>query len=578
MLSSQREAVILNLIQQRGVITIDDICTHCNCSPATARRDLSRLEAQGRLSRTHGGAMPLAMAPPVLLNPNGTGLLEARIALTDRADVLIVTPSDTAAMRLLVERARRAGVPIIAEANTYQGAMTMVAVDNYQAGLEAGHWVANYARQHLGDKLKVLDLSYPQPNTEARSRGFADGLRDLPAGQRTLLRVNGEGIRHTARQIAADALAVHPDVNVIFGINDDSALGALDAYRAAGLDERRLLVVPFGLEGAAAKELLEQDGPCKVGVAMFPELVGRACVDAAVCAYHRCALPERIITPFAIITPDTLERFYSKNHHSGEWFINWATAERLPTASIGFTLLGQCGHRPKPKRIGYVQIFSSHEWYQNVRRSAQAHTHSLGISLEVVDASQDMVQEINDLKQQIGQMAARFVREGDTIIMDGGVTTAYMAQALRGRQDITIITNSLPVLAELGNEPGLTLISSGGMVRQQSQALSGSGAEATFQDLRADKAFISATGLSLNFGLSNTNFPEAAVKQAMLQAAREVILLADHTKIGLESLVKVAPIENIHRLITDSGISAHDRLTLIQRGIDVVIAEDGLHI
>jgi DeoR/GlpR family transcriptional regulator of sugar metabolism len=519
--------------------------------------------------------MSLAAAPPILLNPNGSGLLEARIALTDRADVLIVTPSDTAAMRLLVERARRAGVPIIAEANTYQGAVTMVAVDNYQAGLEAGHWVANYARQHLGGQLKVLDISYPQPNTEARSRGFADGLRDLRAA---LLRVNGEGIRHTARQIAADALAVHPDVNVIFGINDDSALGALDAYRAAGLDESRLLVVPFGLEGAAAKELLEQGGPCKVGVAMFPELVGRACVDAAICAYHGCALPERIMTPFAIVTSTMLECFYGKNHPSEEWSIHWAAAERLPTASTGFTLLGQCSHRPKPKRIGYVQIFSSHEWYQNVRRSAQSHTHSLGISLEVVDASQDMVQEINDLKQQIGRMAARFVREGDTIIMDAGVTTAYMAQALRGRRDITIITNSLPVLTELASEPSLTLISSGGVVRQQSQALAGSGAEAIFQELRADKAFISATGLSLNFGLSNTNFPEAAVKQAMLRAAREVILLADHTKIGHESLVKIASIESIHRLITDSSISAHDRLSLIQRGLDVVIAEDGFHI
>jgi DeoR/GlpR family transcriptional regulator of sugar metabolism len=162
--------------------------------------------------------------------------------------------------------------------------------------------------------------------------------------------------------------------------------------------------------------------------------------------------------------------------------------------------------------------------------------------------------------------------------MDAGVTTAYMAQALRGRRDITIITNSLPVLIELASEPSLTLISSGGVVRQQSHALSGSGAEAIFQELRADKAFISATGLSLNFGLSNTNFPEAAVKQAMLRAAREVILLADHTKIGHESLVKIASIESIHRLITDSSISAHDRLSLIQRGLDVVIAEDGFHI
>ena len=93
------------------------------------------------------------------------------------------------------------------------------------------------------------------------------------------------------------------------------------------------------------------------------------------------------------------------------------------------------------------------------------------------------------------------------------------------------------------------------MIRTESRSLIGPGAEATFHDLRADKAFIAGTGLSLDFGLSNTNIVEASVKQAMLRAAREVALLADHTKTGTESLVRVAPLKSIHRLITDAGIS-----------------------
>ena len=95
---------------------------------------------------------------------------------------------------------------------------------------------------------------------------------------------------------------------------------------------------------------------------------------------------------------------------------------------------------------------------------------------------------------------------------------------------------------------------------EQSRALIGPGAEATFRELRADKAFISGTGLSLDFGLSNPSIPEVAVKQAMIRAAQEVIVVADHTKIGVESLVKVAPLESIDTLITDSGIRPHDRL------------------
>ena len=575
MIPSQRETVIHNLLQQHGVITVAEICTHCACSPETARRDLRRLEERGALARTHGGATTLNTPLLHPSHPNSLSLIETRIALSDRADALIVTPNETKATRLLVERSRRAGVPIIAEAINYPGAQTVVSVDNYRAGLEIGRWVAAYARRHFDGQVVALDVSYPQPNTEARSYGFADGLRELPPGQRTVFTVNGQGLREPARQITADALTVHPDINVIFGVNDDSALGALAAYRAAGLDERQLLVVSFGLEGAAARELLEQASPYAVGVAMFPELVGRACVDASICAYHGCSLPERVTTPFAIVTPETLNDFYQRDEQTGQWSLNWARAEQLPTASPGLGLLHQCRRRPKPSRIGYVEIFSSHEWYQNVRQAMQDHCRAIGVALEVMDASQDLVQEIQALKQAIGHTAARFVREGDTIIIDAGVTGAYLAQALRGRQCLTVITNSLPVLAELENERGITLMASGGVVRLESRALTGPEAEAAFHKLRADKAFISATGLSVDFGLSNTNIPEATIKQAMIGAAREVILMADYTKIGVESLVKIAPLDHIHRLITDMGISSHDRLALTQRGIEVSIAEDG---
>jgi DeoR family transcriptional regulator of aga operon len=586
MIATQRRALILYLLQQHGVVTIADICAHCNCSPETARRDLRQLEAEGELARTHGGATVNAAAKSSLESErhsrlttppgNGPNLLEARMALTNRVDALVVTPSQTRTAALLVDRCRRAAIPVIAEATHLPGVHTVVSVDNYKAGQEAGRWAASYARKHFGDQVTALDVSFPQANTEARSRGFAAGLRELPASQVSIISVNGQGLRSTARQNAADALAVHPGVNIIFGINDDSALGALDAFRAAGLDSSRLLLITFGLEGNAAKELLEQNQPRTLGVAMFPELVGRACVDAAICAYHGCAISECITTPFAIVTAETLGQFYQRDERTGAWRINWLRAEKAVTASPGFALLGQCNDRSRPRRIGYVEVFSSHEWYQNVRRSMQEHSRSLGVALEVVDISYDVVREVEALKRAIGWTAAGQVRAGDTIILDAGQTTAYLAQALKGRNNITIITNSLRVLAELEDEPGITLVSSGGVVRRESHALVGHSAEATFKDLRVDKAFISTTGLSLSFGLSNTNIPEATVKQAMIDAAHEVTLLADSTKIGVESLIKIAPIERVDRLITNAGIAAPERLALSQRGIEVVVVEDSL--
>ena len=90
-------------------------------------------------------------------------------------------------------------------------------------------------------------------------------------------------------------------------------MGAIDAYRATGLDEDRLLAISFGLEGDGVKELMENGHPYTISVAMFPELAGQACIDAAICAYHQCPLPERIITPFAIVTPETLDDFYYRD-------------------------------------------------------------------------------------------------------------------------------------------------------------------------------------------------------------------------------------------------------------------------
>ncbi|NOZ70496.1 MAG: substrate-binding domain-containing protein [Chloroflexi bacterium] len=573
MLPEQREGIILNLLEQYGTITISQICSNCNCSARTARRDLLRLENKGLLKRLHGGAVSVEPAKAdSTLKVDINSLMEARTALVDRADALIVTPSDTVTTRRLTERAYRAGVPVIAESHNYQNVTTVVSIDNYAAGLALGRWVTDYVQRHLDGKVIALSLGFPLDNTDARSRGFSDGIRHLAPGNRVIYHVNAV-LFQEAQRVTADALAAHPEINVIFGVNDSAALGALEAYRQAGLDEDRLVVVSVGLEGPTTKSLLEEGGAFKASAAMFPEIVAQVCVDAAICAYDGWPLPKRLITPFAVITAENLDYYYHQDKGSKEWNINWARASLLLQNTPALIRIHQFQRPPKLKNIVYVEIFSSHEWYQSIQKSMQSYTRSLKIYLEIVDASYDMTREVAILKRTIGHTAAHFVNEGDTIILDSGVTTAYLASALRGKENITVITNSQSVLETLAKEKGITLISSGGLMRHESQSFVGPGAEAAFRDLRADKAFISATGISFDFGLSNTNMEEAAVKQAMINAAKEVILLADYSKIGVESLIKIAPLEKVHTLITDPGVSAHDHAALAQRGINVIIAE-----
>ena len=574
MIPSQRDVAILSALQQRGVVTVSEICAMCQCSPVTARRDLERLEQQGLLLRTHGGAT----LPNSTRQPSASAhwhiAQETRTALLDHCNVLVVAPTDTLALALLLQRARRSGIPIVAESTFCEGAATVISIDDHRAGMELGRWVGIHAPKLVKGELKILYIGAKLPNCAARGRGFAEGLYSALSGRYTLLQVDGEALWRRAYQIAADAFVVHPGINVICGVNDDSALAALEAYRAAGRDERQLVVVSFGLEGDRARDALSSGGPFKASIAMFPEVVGRACVDAAMCAYHRCALPRHIVTPHALVTCESLEQYYRREDQDSAWSINWPVVTRLPSASTAYSLLGQCHDRPKPRRVGLVVIFSEHDWYRNIQRTMRAYAHSLGIHLQSVDASQDAEQEIDMLKRNIGRTAAQLVNPGDTIILDSGRTTAYLAQHLRGHQNITVITNSVPVLSELGGEPGITVVATGGTLRRESMALSGPAAEASLYDLRADKAFITGTGVSLDFGLSNTNIQEATVKLMMIKAAREVILLADHTKLGVESLVKVAPLRMIHRLVTDAGISSQLRWAFIERGIEVTTADD----
>jgi len=92
--------------------------------------------------------------------------------------------------------------------------------------------------------------------------------------------------------------------------------------------------------------------------------------------------------------------------------------------------------------------------------------------------------------------------------------------------------------------------------------LSGPTAHAALRELRADKLFLTASGITPEFGLSHTDLAEIAVKQAMIRAAREVIVLADYTKFGQESIAQVAPLRVVNRLITDNALPAEVQLEL----------------
>lgn len=178
-------------------------------------------------------------------------------------------------------------------------------------------------------------------------------------------------------------------------------------------------------------------------------------------------------------------------------------------------------------------------------------------------------------KLAIAKSALGCIHDGDTLILDAGSTTLALARLLPGRfQGLTIITNSLPIIAELSRFDSFELISLGGMVRLHSLAMIGPLTVASLKRLHADRAFLGATGATMERGLCTPNIIEAETKAAMIAAATERIALVDHTKIGQASLAPFACWDKIHRFITDHPLQSGLAEELKALGLTVQIASE----
>ena len=197
-------------------------------------------------------------------------------------NVIVFTPVNEKASGPTIKKVAEQKIPVICEGSPTDGCTTLVSIDDYAAGFKVGVWAGNYAKDNLGGKAQILDVGLPALSTTvARSKGFVDGIKSVMPDASVAQSVDGKGLKDEAVKVAADALTAHPDVNIIFGINDDSALGGLQAYKAAGMDVSKVLVVGFGCEGKACKNALMEGGPYKVSAAMFPEYQGRLLIAMA---------------------------------------------------------------------------------------------------------------------------------------------------------------------------------------------------------------------------------------------------------------------------------------------------------
>lgn len=176
-----------------------------------------------------------------------------------------------------------------------------------------------------------------------------------------------------------------------------------------------------------------------------------------------------------------------------------------------------------------------------------------------VPAYEQRMNEYIEEKQAIGQCAAEHIYNGETIILDASTTNHYILPFLAQKRDLTVITNSLYISKELMTiseiNPSMTVICSGGTLFMRSYSFIGMIAEQALSQFYVDKAFIGLRGISSHHGLTSPFSEEIPIKRQMIKCARQVYILADHTKFNLTLASLIAPLNVVHTLITDARIS-----------------------
>lgn len=177
-----------------------------------------------------------------------------------------------------------------------------------------------------------------------------------------------------------------------------------------------------------------------------------------------------------------------------------------------------------------------------------------------------------DEKSSIGRAAAELIADGETVFLGSGTTVLETARHLRERKNLTVITNSLPVLNALAGIKEITIVSLGGQLRESELSFIGHITEQALAELRVDKVVMGARGLSLEHGLTNDYLQETLTDRAILKIGREVILVADHSKVNRVSTARLAPLSSINTFVTDTKADKKFIQVLKKQNIKVVIA------
>jgi DeoR family transcriptional regulator, fructose operon transcriptional repressor len=208
------------------------------------------------------------------------------------------------------------------------------------------------------------------------------------------------------------------------------------------------------------------------------------------------------------------------------------------------------------------------------RRGLLERTHGGAVLTQRMRAEPAYVEAISsnpEAKRQIGRAAADLVEPGDTIYLNGGTTTLQVFRHLRA-PGVKVITNHVGIALE-SSEHDVELVLLGGHYRPPSNSVVGPFATEALRRTHATRAYIGVEGVSVASGLTSPVAAEAEIARVMIEQARgRVVVVADHSKVGTVADFVVVPLDAVDTLVVDDGIDEEYRDSLVEAGVDVVVA------
>ena len=611
MIKQKRHRRILATLRARGIASVDDLCDVIpDVSRVTIRRDIVELAGSGALRRTRGGAELAARTPGKVLPYPAPSLVregggEVSALSLDDVDAIVLPPIESRGAEALRRQIRRRGLPFVAESAPQDGGV-YVGPDDWHSAIELGR----HAGRRVARRRRVVCLLVSHgalPNTIRRTDAFERGFAECGPAEVTFLRVDGGGTYKSALAVAADAFAAHDEIGVVYGVNDHSALAGLDAAERSA---RPVRVYASGGERPDFIAGVAGDGPLEAVSALFPSVVGAIAIDTVSRLLGARAVPERVITPAAIVSRENLTDYYEVDG-AGAWTLRADVQEQLIHEALrasgtmlhertpdGGALDGPTPdrsaldspthHRPRGTdrrrrpRVAFMPHFPAHDWYRTMFRSMRQHAARHGLDVALAPPRKSIAEELSRLRRQIALAALARLSPGETIIIGEGAATLALAEALAHRarerlgtlEGVTVVTNALEVLETLAGAPGLRTILTGGELQSGERYLVGPSLGALFERMRADHAFLSVAGVSRGFGISAADERRALVGSRFVAASRATVALADHTLIGADANHRIVPVDDIDAVVTDDGSLPVDRQTLRAAGVEVLVAVD----